>query len=416
MNLLEEYQSKEKEILEDLTDESLDLDIKEEEEVESPISDNNRKLYIDKVDKSTSDLFRMIKENEIHLQPSFQRKFVWNEKIMSKFIESLLLAIPIPTIFLAENNDNSYDVIDGQQRLTTIFSYMKSGISADEKENLSSYLKELDVLKLKQLEALNKLNGLTFEQLDKDIRRKFNNVSLPIVIVQKDSTEDIKFDIFSRINQGSVKLNQQELRNVMYRGVLMDKINTLAQQDSIKKVFGNRPILEKRFGLQETILRAIVMERFINFDTWELMSNPENINYGGRLNGAIISYLKENKNNSAEADRIEKLVNKMFGNVYEVFGSSSFMRYTSEHENKYITSLNKTVAELQLVVLSTFDTDSIKDYKSSIHESFKNYSLDNEDLFTKATNNTSNVIKRYSWGKSISEELLNKWATLLLKR
>ena len=76
------------------------------------------------MDKSTSDIIRMITEGELILQPDYQRKFVWNEKTQSQFIESLLLSIPIPTIFLAENDDDTLEVIDGQQRLTTVYSFI----------------------------------------------------------------------------------------------------------------------------------------------------------------------------------------------------------------------------------------------------------------------------------------------------
>mgnify|MGYP000862084312 FL=1 len=85
-------------LLEMVDSPEIDLELETESEVE--LTDNNRrKLYVDKVDKSTSDLFRMIVEGELNLQPDYQRRFVWNEKTMSKFIESLLLSIPIPTIF-----------------------------------------------------------------------------------------------------------------------------------------------------------------------------------------------------------------------------------------------------------------------------------------------------------------------------
>lgn len=408
MNILEEYSTKENLVINDLTNEALDLDLQEEAATDIPIDDGNRKLYIDKVDKSTSDLFRMIRENEINLQPSFQRSFVWNDRIMSKFIESLLLAIPIPTIFFSENQDSTYDVIDGQQRLTTIFSFMKDQLSGDEEEGLSNYLKGLEKLKLKGLDTLSGFNNMTFKDLNKEVRRKFNNVSLPVVIVQKDSTEDIKFDIFSRINQGSVKLNQQELRNVMYRGPLMERINDLANQMNIKKVFGNRPVLEKRFGFQEIILRAVVMERFVNFEDWDLKVNQDGEKYGGRLNSVIVSYLKKYQNDVKEADRVEELVNKMFHNVYTVFEEKSFMRYTHSEETKYVTSLNKTVSEVELVVLSNFSEDIIEKNKDLIFDSFRNYSMGNEDIFTKATNNTANVIKRYEWGAMVSKELPEK--------
>ena len=117
-NILDRYG--EQNILNNLRNEELDLEVEElsdENETVSSEEKSKRKLYVDKVDKSTSDLYRMIIEGELILQPEYQRNFVWTTKTMSKFIESLLLSIPIPTIFLAENKDDTYEVIDGQQRL-----------------------------------------------------------------------------------------------------------------------------------------------------------------------------------------------------------------------------------------------------------------------------------------------------------
>ena len=144
-------------LLEKVDSTEIDLELETESEVELN-EDEKRKLYVDKVDKSTSDLFRMIVEGELNLQPDYQRRFVWDKKTMSKFIESLLLSIPIPTIFLAENNDDTFEVIDGQQRLTTIFAFMKSKLVANEIEKLPDNLKELDTLVLNGLETLKQFN------------------------------------------------------------------------------------------------------------------------------------------------------------------------------------------------------------------------------------------------------------------
>ncbi|HFI0844661.1 TPA: DUF262 domain-containing protein, partial [Streptococcus suis] len=110
-NILDLYS--EDTLLENIENEQIDIDVEEEvlDEFETP---HNRKLYIDRVDKSTSDIVRMIKEGELNLQPDYQRRFVWSAKTQSQFIESLLLSIPIPTIFLAENDDETFEVIDGQ--------------------------------------------------------------------------------------------------------------------------------------------------------------------------------------------------------------------------------------------------------------------------------------------------------------
>ena len=151
-NLAEKYSYED--LLNNVETDALDVDKEVETEDDTIVdSSESRKLYVDKVDKSTSDLFRMIVEGELNLQPNYQRKFVWDKKTMSKFIESLLLSIPIPTIFLAENNDDTFEVIDGQQRLTTIFAFMKSKLNEEEFNGLSKALKDLDISK--QLKAFS---------------------------------------------------------------------------------------------------------------------------------------------------------------------------------------------------------------------------------------------------------------------
>ncbi|WP_219809505.1 DUF262 domain-containing protein [Campylobacter concisus] len=147
-------------LLDKIDSTDIDLEMETESEVELN-EDDKRKLYVDKVDKSTSDLFRMIVEGELNLQPDYQRKFVWDKRTMSKFVESLLLSIPIPTIFLAENGDDTFEVIDGQQRLTTIFSFMKSKLVANEIEKLPTNLRDLDILVLNGLETLKQFNKKT---------------------------------------------------------------------------------------------------------------------------------------------------------------------------------------------------------------------------------------------------------------
>ncbi len=409
-NILQEYSTEK--LLDQIDNDEIDLD-KEEIDMDSENyvdTNENRKLYVNKVDKSTSDLFRMIIEGELNLQPDYQRKFVWDKKTMSKFIESLLLSIPVPTIFLAENSDNSFEVIDGQQRLTTIFAFMKSKLNEEEQLKLSTELKEIEALKLYGLETLKQYNKKGYLDLE-DIQRKFNNVSLPMVIIQKDSTEDIKYDIFARINSGSIKLNNQELLNVMYRGVLLKKLNEIALEKSVDDLFGNRPVLKKRFGYHEILLRARAMECFINNESWNLqeveVENPEILGkskkkYNGRLNSVILDYLKEFRNSESETKNLSAFLNDAIKKVEIVFADNAFKRVGGEKS----TSINKTIAELQLVVLSKFDLKMVVNNKEKIRDSFVEF-IDNSDenMFIRGTNNTKNVEKRYEWGRVVSDIL-----------
>ena len=329
---------------------------------------------------------------------------------MSKFIESLLLSIPIPTIFLAENADDTFEVIDGQQRLTTIFAFMRSKLEDDDREGIPEKLLELEVLTLSGLETLKHFNKQTYDDLG-EMQRKFNNVSLPIVIIKKDSTEDIKYDIFSRINSGSVKFNNQELLNVMYRGVLIESLKKASQSESGDKSFGSRPVWKKRFGYNEILLRAKVIEGFINSSDWKLrevqVKHEDNLKkerraYKGRLNTAILDYLQEYRNDEEEATELVKFIEDSVAKVDAVFGDNAFIRINKPNS----TSINKTIAELQLVVLSKFDKDLVLNNKEIIRESFKDF-LDktDENIFLRHTNKVENVEKRYSWGAALSRVL-----------
>ena len=406
-NIISKY--KEFDLLEKI--DSTDIDLETETEVEvNQNEDEKRKLYVDKVDKSTSDLFRMIVEGELNLQPDYQRRFVWDKKTMSKFIESLLLSIPIPTIFLAENNDDTFEVIDGQQRLTTIFAFMKSKLTDDESRYLSTNLCDLESLTLNGLETLKQFNKKNYYDLG-EMQRKFNNISLPFVIIKKDSTEDIKYDIFSRINSGSIKLNGQELLNVMYRGDLIDTLNKVSLRDEVDEIFGFRPVLKKRFGYNEILLRAKVIEGFIDCNDWKLkrvkVKNKDNLNkefrtYNGRLNTAILDYLKEYRYDDEEAKKLDNFVKDSVYKVKHVFGEEAFIRINKTGS----TSINKAIAELQLVVLSKFELDIIVENKTLIRDSFNDFLMEvDENIFLRGTNNTTNVEKRYEWGKCLTQAL-----------
>ena len=409
MDDLMHYDLKTTEQIEEVIDDPEAWDIVEESESPDYDSSNtglsgDRKLYVDKSDRSVADLYRMVEEKDLNLQPDYQRNFVWNEKVQSKFIESLFLKIPIPTIFLAENPDETLEVIDGQQRVTTIFAF-RQAIEDDIPDSLSRIKK----LTLQGLETLTEYNGKTLDALPIKVQRRFNNFTLPVIIIKKESSEDIKYDIFSRINQGSIKLNNQELLNVMYRGSFMNELNTIAREnDEVDEIFGRRPILKNRFGYQEVLLRAFVVNSLVD-NNWSLYKEMQDGRrpYNGRMKQSIIDYLKHYRNDSNAIQQLQKFVNIAVSNVKTVFGDKAFRLAEGETSSHHNTKINKTVAELQLVVLSRFSQQSVARYAKGIRETFVEFVRNaNKEgdylLFTQGTNNTSKVKKRYEWGRIVS--------------
>ena len=175
-------------------------------------STEERRILSEPKDLSIRELITLKSEGNLDLQPSYQREYVYdsNKSRPSRLIESILMDVPIPVIYLAEEKDCSYSVIDGQQRLTTFISFVEGKFPSGE------------VFKLSGLKILSELNKKSFSDLPKELQNKIRGTTLHTIIIRKESNEDIKFEIFERLNTGSIKLNEDEIRNSVYRGKYID--------------------------------------------------------------------------------------------------------------------------------------------------------------------------------------------------
>lgn len=206
---------------------------------ETPIQD--RKLITQPYDFVIDSLLDQIDRGILHLRPisdrpSFQRRYVWPDRLASRLIESILLNVPIPPCYLSQNDAFELDVIDGQQRIYSIYRFVKNQ------------------LKLSNLEILKDHNGLHFFELPSRHRRKLETYTLRCVIVTNDSHPEIRFDVFERLNTNTMPLNAQELRNCMYRGALNDLLGELAEFEPWLEIL-NRKEPDKRMRGEELILR-----------------------------------------------------------------------------------------------------------------------------------------------------------------
>jgi len=196
-----------------------------------------RKIRTDKRDPLIETLWNQKKEGDLILQPEFQRYFVWDNAKSSRLIESVLLDVPLPTIYLVEESDGKESVIDGQQRLTSFFKFLDGELI------------------LSGLKILTELNRKRFVDLDVESKRKFKKAALRTITIQNDSDKNLRFEIFERLNTGSVALNDQELRNCVYRGPYNDLLRELADDADFRFVTGiSKP--EKRMRDVELVLRS----------------------------------------------------------------------------------------------------------------------------------------------------------------
>lgn len=225
------------------------MDIIISEKLESEIENQQRNVSFDTkeytieiiVQKYLHDLES--EENEFFV-PEYQREFVWDINRQSRFIESLMIGLPIPYIFLAETAKGRYEIVDGSQRIRTLAAYLNNE------------------LEIKGLEKIPNLNGLKFSDLDISRQRKIKNISLKMIVLSERTSDETKNDIFERINRGSDLLKDMEYRKGIYTGKFNDFLHSLSLDLLYIKL---TPIAKWLANRQE---REELLLRFFAFSEW----------------------------------------------------------------------------------------------------------------------------------------------------
>lgn len=162
---------------------------------------------------SVGEIFNLYKDGELDIHPEFQRVFRWNDKQKSRLIESLLLGIPLPPIYVAVNDDGVWEVIDGVQRLSTIFEFMGE-LKGPESDNSDRIVRKAPLI-LEGTKHLPALDGLRYEKMDQTLKLEFKRTRLDVKILAREqgAASSGKFDLFERLNTYGAALSPQELRN-----------------------------------------------------------------------------------------------------------------------------------------------------------------------------------------------------------
>jgi hypothetical protein len=198
-------------------------------------------------------------KNEIYV-PDYQRDLIWPEKHQSRFIESLLIGIPIPFLFVADVGDDEDDpdksgrieIVDGVQRIRTLAEFMTGNLA------------------LSNLTRLSKLNGFTFYDLHPSRRRRFRRATLRLIELTETVTEDVRREMFDRINSGSVKLEAVEIRRGMEPGPFLELVTELAADPLLHQLAPISDGLRKRFEYEELVTRFFAfLDRYEDYGTGE---------------------------------------------------------------------------------------------------------------------------------------------------
>jgi uncharacterized protein with ParB-like and HNH nuclease domain len=203
------------------------------------------RLVLQSSDLSLDAIARMVETGAIDVSPLYQRRDRWSVEKQSALIESFLLNIPVPPIYLAEDEYGKYSAIDGKQRVTAINRFI------------------LHKMKLQNLEYFHEVEGLTFNELPNDLKNALTiRPYLRVVTLLKQSDPNLKYEVFTRLNTGGDPLLAQEIRNVIFRGSLNNLIYELAENKFLKqqlKISSNASKAYKEMLDAEYVLRFFTL-------------------------------------------------------------------------------------------------------------------------------------------------------------
>ena len=273
------------------------------------------KIRTKSLDVSFNELYDMYQNQELTISPDYQRLFRWGEEKQSRFVESLILEMPVPPIFVIETSDGIYELIDGLQRISSYLYFRgeRLGVSEENPENS---------LRLQGCDIVPDLNGLVFDELPKALQIKIKRSFVRMEVIKKESETALKYHMFKRLNTGGELLSAQEIRNCTIRllgAEGMDFLDECSRNEDFKNVI-KRIGEEKRKTRydQELVLRFFATKNDIE-------------NYRYPVTEYLTRYLEKMTTGEAQFDyeKERRIFQDTFKFINQLFAEEAFSGKTN---------------------------------------------------------------------------------------
>lgn len=354
-------------LVDDEESDSSGLDPEGDEGAEIEVPFDPTKIDIIVKPMTIGSLETRLENKELDLTPDFQRQAnVWNAKRKARLIESIFLRIPLPSFYFSEDEEGTYAVVDGLQRLCAIFHFMKPKALA------TATGVTVPPLELRDLQYLKELNGKTYDDLDRKFQRRISELEITANIIRANTPPAVKFNVFARLNQGGMPLNAQEIRNAIFPGQWRKKIKTFAESEAFKKATDGKVRTERQQDV-ELVLRFIAI--------WQLgrpYERPANQTLDEFLNEVVEDQLcnwTEPKWQEAERAFVHAI-----DAARSVFGKHAFRKSVSGQRRRPI---NRGLFEAQLVacgLLKPENLEKVRERRSLVQQKFDEALNDDDDF------------------------------------
>lgn len=358
----------------------LSLDISPEENTHEARPVYNAEIEIKEDKYSVFEYIRKINRGLVVLNPDFQRNLVWKPLQKSKFIESILMNLPIPPIYLKKDSDGKYIVVDGLQRTTTLLGFLNNDFALD------------------GLESMEQLNGCRFQDLDKvqdGLAARLEDRQLNFYIMLPSVPMRVVYDVFNRINTGGTQLTRQEIRNCVFPGPSTKFLKEIAESEvfATSVDYGIRP---QRMKDREAILRCVAYVIIPDYKT----------KYSGSLDEFLEQAMRAlNKMSLLEINALKESTADCFSLTHEIFGRSNFRIPTDYTRGRINMAVMETVFNCFYGV-----KDISRDLFPQLQRAMDTL-LNNEDYINAvvaSTGSSKQVFTRFEIAHSVFDKILNK--------
>ena len=337
------------------------------------------------------------------LRPKYQRRITWDSKKRSKLIESFIMNVPIPPVFIYETDFNRYQVMDGLQRITAIIDFYN------------------DCFELEELTQWSELNGRKYSQLPQKVKEGIDRRQLSVITLLKESSktliqeEEMKKMVFERLNTGGVTLEDQEIRNALYNGPFNDLCISLSGNNTFRKLWLINPDdiddlddeldnyddalkyaknkLYKRMYDVELVLRYFAMRHIDE--------------YSGKLSEFMDLCLRQG--NRFTNDQLEILKN-IFENTIEkaniLFSDKAFCQYVKRRGTYSWTSPQKMIYDSMMLALSQIEISNKKLNLNNNIERLEKFYQENEEVFDGKRQSKGDIKRRMELFISFITEII----------
>ncbi len=307
----------------------------------------------------------MIRDEDIDLVPDFQRNFVWKDWQRSGLIESLVLGIPLPSFYFNEDETGRLQVVDGIQRLTTIFRYV-----TDSKE------------KLGKVSYLHEIEGRAFGDLDAVFRRRLNTTQFVAHVIDPQTPFRVKFDVFRRINTTGSPLSSQEIRHCMSKPRSREFLKQLVNDESFEAATGGALHEHPRMADREVALR---------FVAFRLYSADDYAQYGSfdEFLGAVTEKLDDPA--TGDLDDLRTAFVRGMSNAHAVFGEHAFRKWPWRQSRQ--SPINRALVESWGTVLADYSGAAVCEGASELVCRARNMMTDDQEFIDSISGGTGQIRK-----------------------